>query len=173
MPDLPQRAQNESEPRATASGQEARAAYSVRGSETLRMTFVILFFSAVSAISAVNPAFAAETKDARLAAGKKVFVEPAEHAVDVAMGGELKKWGRWKIVAEAGEADILIRLRVSGNAAWGVGHVQAFVLDAKTRETLWVSKAQRGMRTVFHGYASPYSRAVSGIAGQMRKELGQ
>jgi hypothetical protein len=62
--------------------------------------------------------------------------------------------------------------RVSGNAVWGVGHVQASVLDAKTKETLWMSKDQKGVRTVFHGYASPFSRAVSGIGKQMHTEIG-
>lgn len=112
------------------------------------------------------------TSDPRLGQGKKVFVEQADKDADVTMGKELQQWGRWKLVGDQGDADLLVRLRVSGNAAWGIGHVQAFVLDAKTKETLWVSKSQKGTRNVFHGYASPFSRAVSGIAKQMRDEIG-
>src|SRR5262249_3411557 len=62
---------------------------------------------------------------------KAVYVEKAEKEVDVAMIGELNKWGRWKVVASDSEADLIVKLRVSGSAAWGVGHVQAFILDAK------------------------------------------
>lgn len=94
-----------------------------------------------------------------LAADKNVFVEKAEHEVDVAMIGELKKWNRWKIVADESEADLLIRLRVSGSAAWGIGHVQASILDAKTKKTLYTSKDQRGTRSIFHGYA----RLIGGL----------
>jgi hypothetical protein len=106
-----------------------------------------------------------------LATGKNVFVEKSEHDVDVAMLGELKKWNRWKIVADESEADLLVRMRVSGSAAWGICHVQASILDAKTKRTLYTSNEQRGTRTVFHGYASPYSRAISGIVKQMAKDM--
>jgi len=106
-----------------------------------------------------------------LATGKNVFVEKSEHDVDVAMLGELKKWNRWKIVADESEGDLLERIRVSGSAVWGVGHVQVSILDAKTKKTLYASNEQRGTRTVFHGYASPYSRAISGIAKQMAKDI--
>jgi hypothetical protein len=113
------------------------------------------------------------TKDQleQLAPGKKVFVEKAEKDADVAMLGELKKWGRWPIVADESEADLIIRLRASGSGAWGVGHVQASILNAKTKVTLWTSKEQRGMRTIFSGYASPFKRAVSGIIKAMKKEF--
>jgi hypothetical protein len=125
---------------------------------------------------ASSPSLASQSKieDADrllLAAGKNVFVEKSEHDVDVAMLGELKKWDRWKIVADESEADLLVRLRVSGSAAWGIGHVQASILDAKTKKTLYTSKEQRGSRTLFHGYASPYSRAISGIVKQMSKDM--
>jgi hypothetical protein len=113
---------------------------------------------------------ARENKEA-LSAGKKVFVEKAEHDVDVAMLGELKKWDWWKVVADESEADLLVRLRVSGSAAWGIGHVQVSVLDSKTKKTLYTSKEQRGSRTIFHGYASPYSRAIDGIVKQMKKDI--
>lgn len=106
-----------------------------------------------------------------LLTAKTVFVEKADHDVDVAMLGELKEWGRWKIVADETEADLVVRLRISGSAVWGVGHVQASILDAKTKKTLYTSKEQRGTRTIFHGYASPYRRAISGIVKQMRKDI--
>lgn len=106
-----------------------------------------------------------------LAEGKKVFVEKAEKDADVYMLKELEKWARWPIVADESQADLIIRLRASGSGAWGVGRVQAFILDAKTKDTLWTSKNQKGVRTVFSGYASPFARAVSGIAKQMRKEI--
>jgi hypothetical protein len=54
-----------------------------------------------------------------LAAGKNVFVEKADHDVDVAMLGELKKWSRWKIVADESETDLLVRMRVSGSDCLG------------------------------------------------------
>jgi hypothetical protein len=124
---------------------------------------------------ASSPSLAAQSKieDADrqlLAAGRNVFVERSEHDIDMAMLGELKKWNRWKIVADESEADLLVRMRVSGSATWGIGHVQASILDAKTKRTLYISNEQRGLRTVFHGYASPYSRAISGIVKQMAKD---
>jgi hypothetical protein len=125
----------------------------------------------VSSSSLVAQSKIADTNRPLLAAGKNVFVEKAEHDVDVAMLGELKKWNRWKIVADESEADLLVRMRVSGSAAWGIGHVQASILDAKTKKTLYPSKEQRGTRTLFHGYASPYSRAISGIVKQMAKDI--
>lgn len=127
--------------------------------------FLILLPSTLVAQSKIE-----DTDRPLLAAGKNVFVEKAEHDVDVAMLGELKKWNRWKIVADESEADLLVRMRVSGSAAWGIGHVQASILDAKTKKTLYTSKEQRGTRTLFHGYASPYSRAISGIVDQMKKD---
>jgi hypothetical protein len=137
---------------------------------------VLLICFALALLLALSPSGVGQSKidDADrplLAAGKNVFVEKSEHDVDVAMLGELKKWNRWKIVADESEADLLVRLRVSGSAAWGVGHVQVSVLDAKNKKTLYASKEQRGMRTLFHGYASPYSRAVSGIVSQMKKDI--
>lgn len=118
------------------------------------------------------PTFAQED-DAKilLVKDRRVFVEKADKDADVAMVKELQNWGRWKIVADESEAELLVRLRVSGSAAWGVGHIQASILDAKTKKTLWTSKDQRGTRTVFHGYASPFTRAISGIAKQMKKEI--
>jgi hypothetical protein len=107
----------------------------------------------------------------QLAPGKKVFVEKAEKDADVAMLGELKKWNRWPIVADESEADLIIRLRASGSGAWGIGHAQASILNAKTKVTLWTPKEQRGTRTIFHGYASPFKRAVSGIVKAMKKEI--
>lgn len=118
------------------------------------------------------PARAQDTESqAILTMAKTVFVEKADKDADVAMLGELKKWDRWKIVADESEADLLIRLRVSGSAVWGIGHVQASILDAKTKKTLYTSKEQRGTRTLFHGYASPFKRAISGIVKQMRKDI--
>jgi hypothetical protein len=109
--------------------------------------------------------------DSLLLSAQTVFVEKAEQDADVAMLGELKDWGRWKIAADESEADLIIRLRVSGSAIWGVGHIQASILDAKTKKTLYTSKEQRGTRTIFHGYASPFRRAISGIVKQMRKDI--
>ena len=106
-----------------------------------------------------------------LGAGKKVFVEKADKDVDVAMAGDLQKWGRWKVVGDASEADLLIRLRVSGSAVWGVGHVQAFILEPQSKRTIYSSRRQRGTRTIFHGYASPFSRAISGIVDKMKKDI--
>jgi hypothetical protein len=128
-------------------------------------------FATVSCV--VGRVRAASAVDPRLAIGKKVAVEKSEHDVDVAMADELGRWGRWTLVADDGEAGLLVRLRVSGNAAWGVGHVQAYVLDARTKETLWVSRSQKGLLTIFHGYASPFTRAVSGIVQQMRREISK
>jgi hypothetical protein len=103
--------------------------------------------------------------------GTPVFVEKSDHDVDVAMINQVQQWGFWKLVGDKDEAVIFVRIRVSGNAAWGVGHVQAFVLDARTGKTIWASKVQKGLRTVFHGYASPYTRAVEGVVAQMKKQF--
>jgi len=116
-------------------------------------------------------AFSEQVSNTSLAEGKKIFVEPAEKEADVAMLKQLHEWGRWKIVGDQAEADLLVRLRVSGNAAWGVGRVQAFILDAKTKETLWTSESRKGVRSVFHGYASPFTRSISGIVKQMKQEI--
>lgn len=102
---------------------------------------------------------------------KAVIVEKADKDADVAMIDELKKWGRWKVVADESEADLIIRLRASGSGGMGTGHVQAFILDAKTKKTLYTSDTQRGQRTIFHGYASPFKRAVSGIVKQLKKDI--
>lgn len=127
---------------------------------------------AVLLLLTLTPLTLADNKpDARLAAGATVYVEKAEKDADSYMLKELDKWNRWKIVADESQATLLIRLRASGSGAWGVGRVQAFILDAKTKETLWTSKSQKGMRTVFSGYASPFARAVSGIIKQMKKEI--
>jgi hypothetical protein len=132
----------------------------------LRVAVVLLLVLCASALATQIEDFSP-----LLAAGKTVFVEKAEKDADVAMLGELKKWNHWKIVADESEADLLVRLRVSGSAAWGIGHVQASVLDAKTKKTLYTSKEQKGTRTLFHGYASPFKRAISGIVKQMQKDI--
>ena len=100
---------------------------------------------------ASSPSLAAQSRieDANrplLATRKNVFVEKSEHDVDVAMLGELKKWGRWKIVADESEADLLVRMRVSGSAAWGICHVQASILDAKTKKTFYIERTTRHAR---------------------------
>lgn len=110
--------------------------------------------------------------DAALAIGRAVWVEPAQHDTEVAMADELQKWGRWKIVGEEKEADLLVRLRVSGNSVWGRGKVQVFIIDARSRKTVYTSRVQTGNRTIFHGWISPYSRAISGIVKRMREDLG-
>ena len=106
-----------------------------------------------------------------LIAAKAVLVEKAEKDADVAIIDELKKWGRWKVVADESEADLIIRLRASGAGGWGSGHVQAFILDAKTKKTLYTSETQRGQRSVFHGYASPMKRAASGIVKKLKEDI--
>lgn len=52
---------------------------------------------------------------------KAVIVEKADKDADVAMIDELKKWGRWKVVADESEADLIIRLRASGSGGMGTG----------------------------------------------------
>lgn len=106
-----------------------------------------------------------------LNAAKTIFVEKAEKDADVAMIDELNKWGKWKVVADESEAELIVRLRVSGSGAWGIGHVQAFILDAKSKKTLYTSKTQKGTRTIFKGYASPFKRAIDGIVKQMKKDI--
>jgi hypothetical protein len=59
-------------------------------------------------------------------------------------------------------------MRSSGSGAWGVGEISASMLDGKTKKTLWTSRTFTGHRTIFHGYASPFQRAVSGIVKEMR-----
>lgn len=110
--------------------------------------------------------------DPRVAKDNAVYVEPANKDADVAIVEEIQKWGRWRVVADETEAHIIVRLRASGSGAWGLGHIQAFILDAKTKETIWTSKNQKGTRNIFHGYASPFRRAAEGIVKQMKKVLG-
>jgi len=112
-----------------------------------------------------------KTIDLRLAEGRRVFVEKSERDADVWMVKELQNWGRWKIVGDRSEAELIVRIRTSGNPAWGLSHVVAYVLDPSTMETLWMSRDHRGTRNLFHGYASPFARSIDGIAKQMKSEI--
>lgn len=85
------------------------------------------------------------------------------------VGNLLREWGRWRVVDRPEEADIQVRLVLSGSAAWGRASIVATIEDVSTGAELWKSKKQTGTRTIFHGYTSPYNRAAEGIMEQMKE----
>ena len=81
----------------------------------------------------------------------------------------VRDWGRWRVVDKLEDADILIRLALSGSAGWGRASIVATIEEASSGDELWQSKKQTGHRTIFHGYTSPYNRAAEGILKQMKR----
>ena len=107
---------------------------------------------------------------ARLAPGRRVYVKPVTNKdIHEVVGNLLRDWGRWAVVEKPEDADILVRLALSGSAGWGRASIVATVEDASTGTQIWKSRKQTGNRTIFHGYTSPYNRAAEGILDQMKK----
>ena len=107
---------------------------------------------------------------ALLAPGRRVYVRPVpEKDIHEVVGNLLSEWGRWPLVDKAEDADIMIRLVLSGSAGWGLASIVATIEDSSTGNEMWKSKKQTGKRTIFHGYASPYNRAAEGVLEQMKK----
>jgi hypothetical protein len=107
---------------------------------------------------------------ALLAPGQRVYVRPVpERDIHEVVANLLRDWGRWKVVDKPDEADILVRLVLSGSAAWGRASIVATIEEAPAGAELWKSKKQTGNRTIFHGYTSPYNRAAEGILEQLKK----
>ena len=105
-----------------------------------------------------------------LAPGHRIYVRPVPNKdVHEVVGNLLRDWGRWKVVEHPNDADMVLRLRLSGSAFWGRASIVATLEEATTATELWKSKKQTGNRTIFHGYTSPYNRAADGIVKQMEK----
>jgi hypothetical protein len=104
-----------------------------------------------------------------LALGKRVYVVPVPGKdFNEDMAAELRAWGRWNVVESQSDADIIVRMDLGGSGGWGRGSMVVTIQPADGGPTLWKSKKQSGTRTVFHGYASPYRRALEGIMIQMK-----
>jgi hypothetical protein len=110
---------------------------------------------------------------ALLASGRRVFVRPVpEKDIHEVVGNLLREWGRWRVVDRPEDADIQVRLVLSGSAGWGRASIVATVEEMSSGAELWQSKKQTGNRTVFHRYTSPYNRAAEGIVEQMKVASG-
>ena len=107
---------------------------------------------------------------ALLAPGHRVYVRPVpKKDTHEVVGNLLRDWGRWRVVDARGDAELILRLKLSGSAGWGRASIVATLEEAATATELWRSKKQTGNRTIFHGYASPYNRAAEGILKQLEK----
>jgi hypothetical protein len=116
------------------------------------------------------PALPSAKGVALLAPGRRVFVRPVpEKDIHEVVANLLREWGRWKVVDKPEEAEILVRLVLSGSAGWGRASIVATIEEAPAGAELWKSNKQTGNRTIFHGYASPYNRAAEGILEQLKK----
>jgi hypothetical protein len=114
------------------------------------------------------------TKTSLLRRGSRVYVLPIPGKdFNEDMETELTTWSRWTIVKSQSEADIVVRMDLSGSGLMGRGGMMVSILPAAGGPMLWQSKAQTGNRTVFHGYASPYRRALEGIMKQMKEASEQ
>jgi hypothetical protein len=133
------------------------------------VTFVLYALLALSPFQAPTAAPPSKANLSLLAPGATVFVEPARDDGHTIMSEKLEKWGRWRVVQTPADADLTVRLILSGSAGWGRGSMTATIYDARTDTLLWTSRQQTGNRTVFHGYASPYKRAADGLIKQMEK----
>jgi hypothetical protein len=107
---------------------------------------------------------------ALLAPARRVFVRPVPvKDIHEVVANLLRDWGRWKVVDKPEEAEIRVRLVLSGSAGWGRASIVATIEEAPTGAELWKSKKSTGNRTIFHGYTSPYNRAAEGILEQLKK----
>jgi hypothetical protein len=107
---------------------------------------------------------------ALLAPHRRVYVRPVpENDVHEVVANLLRQWGRWQVVDKPDDAEIVVRLVLGGSAGWGVANIVATIEEPGTNDELWKSNKQTGLRTIFHGYTSPYHRAAEGIVEQMKK----
>lgn len=112
------------------------------------------------------------TTDARAALkpSSAVYVapEPAQEA-HVHLARALESWGRWRLVEQQEDADLIVRLEVHGNARRR-GGLAAVIHDAHSDAPLWTSRRETHTRgSVFTGYTSPYEKAAAGLVDQMRE----
>jgi hypothetical protein len=110
------------------------------------------------------------TGAALLAPGRRVYVKSVtNNDIHETLANLLREWGRWKVLDTADDADILVRLHLSGSEGWGRASIVAVIEDAHRGDEIWRSKKQTGTRTIFHGYEAPYRRAANGILEQMKE----
>lgn len=105
-----------------------------------------------------------------LGPGHKVYVLPlADHDTDKAMKDYLRAWKFWPVVETREAADLVLEMNMTGNEGFGRATLEVTLRDAKADTPLWVSKKQTGLRSAFHGYKSPLTRACEGILKQMKE----
>jgi hypothetical protein len=90
---------------------------------------------------------------ALLAPGRRVYVRPVpEKDIHEVVANLLREWGRWPVVDKSEDADIVVRLVLSGSAGLGLAGIVATIEDASVGTEIWKSNKQTGTRNMFHGY---------------------
>ncbi len=82
---------------------------------------------------------------ASLAPGRRVYVRPVpEKDIHEVVGNLLREWGRWQVVDKSEDADLVVRLQLSGSSGWGLASIVATIEDPSTGTEMWKSKKQTG-----------------------------
>ena len=99
----------------------------------------------------------------KLVAAKTVFLQndSGEQGFSDAVFMQLKEWGRWRVVANRTEADVVITLDHKDNFSNNVFYLR--VLDRESGEALWTAKKDAAIRI--------WNRVARILMADLRKRL--
>jgi len=110
----------------------------------------------------------AESDKALLASGRKVYIERVDGKdIHRSMEQPLSEWGRWTVVSDRTQADLVVRLHVSTSKFKG-DSLAASIVSLPEQHVLWTSTRHKAVGNAFHGFKSPFGKAATAIVEEMK-----